>query len=88
MGTYGLNAEEIADAMADVEQNCEGDFYEEDFIKGAKIYLQRLRQAGAFIYSEKADKKGKMCKECGADKDECKKLKTHEKGELKDERQR
>lgn len=81
MGTYGLNADEVADAMTDVEQNCEGDFYEETFIEGAKIYLQRLREEGAFIYSEKADDKGKMCEKCGADKAECKKLKTHEKEE-------
>lgn len=79
MGTYTLNAEEVADAMNGVEGNCEGDFYEEDFVEGAKIYLQRLRAEGAFIYSEKADEKGKMCKECGADKAECKKLKTHKK---------
>ena len=78
MGTYGLNAEEVADAMIDVEQKCEGDFYEETFLEGAKIYLQRLRREGAFIYSEKADNKGKMCLKCGADKDECKKVKTHE----------
>lgn len=77
MGTYGLNAEEVADAMADVEQNCEGDFYEETFLEGAKIYLQRLRREGAFIYSEKADKKRKMCLKCGADRNECRKLKTH-----------
>ena len=79
MGTYGLNPEEIADAMEDVESKCEGDLYQEDFIKGAKIYLQRLRANGAFIYSEKAEKKGNMCKECGAGKDDCKKLKTHKK---------
>ena len=77
MGTYSLNAEEIADAMEDIEQNCEGDFYEETFMEGAKIYLQRLRTEGAFIYSEKADNKGNMCNKCGADKNECKKLKTH-----------
>lgn len=55
MGTYGLNAEEIADAMeeAKVENFCEGDFYEEDFIEGAKIYVDRLRKQGAYIFSEK-----------------------------------
>ncbi len=55
MGTYGLNAEEVADAMekADVESFCEGDFYEETFIEGAKIYIDRLRKKGAFIYSDK-----------------------------------
>ena len=77
MGTYSLNAEEVADAMEGVESKCEGDFYEETFMEGAKTYLQRLRKEGAFIYSEKADKKGRMCEECGADKNECKKLKTH-----------
>jgi predicted cupin superfamily sugar epimerase len=55
MGTYGLNAEEIADAMekAEVESHCEGDFYEETFIEGAKIYVDRLRERGAYIYTEK-----------------------------------
>ena len=64
MGTYNLNAEEIADAMEGVEGKCEGDFYEETFVEGAKIYLQRLRR---------------MCEECGADKVKCKKLKMHQK---------
>ncbi len=51
MGTYGLNEEEIADAMerADVEQYCEGDFTEEVFLGGAKEYLKRLRKQGANI---------------------------------------
>ena len=79
MGTYNLNAEEIADAMEGIEDKCEGGFYEETFVEGAKIYLQRLREAGAFIYSEKADDKGRMCEECGADKVKCKKLKMHQK---------
>lgn len=51
MGTYGLNAEEIADAMemVEVESRCEGDFTEEVFIQGAKIYVERLRKMGAYI---------------------------------------
>ena len=43
------------------------------------VVLQRLRAEGAFIYSEKADKKKKMCLKCGADRNECRKLKTHNK---------
>lgn len=62
MGTYTLNAEQIADAMVDVEQKCEGDFYEEDFYKGAEIYIERLREDGAYIF----DGRGKFnCQECG-----------------------
>ncbi|MHA1410553.1 MAG: hypothetical protein ACTSQY_09665 [Candidatus Odinarchaeia archaeon] len=55
MGTYGLNAEEVADAMenAKVEEFCEGDFYEETFIEGAKIYIDRLRKQGVYIFTEK-----------------------------------
>ncbi len=58
MGTYGLDAEEVADAMeeAKVESFCEGDFYEETFIEGAKIYINKLRKQGAYIYSEKKGK--------------------------------
>ena len=54
MGTYQLDAEEVADAIekAEVESHCEGDFYEETFIEGAKIYIERLRKLGAYIYSE------------------------------------
>lgn len=55
MGTYNLDAEEIADAFekAEVESHCEGDFYEETFILGAIVYLKRLRKQGAWIHSEK-----------------------------------
>lgn len=55
MGTYGLNFEEVADAMekADIDIHCEGDFYEETFILGAIEYIRRLRRKGASIYSEK-----------------------------------
>jgi len=55
MGTYGLNAEEVADAMekAEVESFCEGDFYMETFILGAIEYLKRLKKKGAYIYSDK-----------------------------------
>jgi len=67
MGTYICSAEEIAGIMEDLnlEGNIEGDFYEEEFIKGAEEYLHRLRLQGAFIYSEKADNIKKMCKTCG-----------------------
>ncbi len=55
MGTYGLNEEEIADVFEklEFESHCEGDFYEETFILGAVEYLKRLREQGAFIYSDK-----------------------------------
>jgi len=55
MGGYGLNAEEVADAMekAEVESFCEGDFYMETFILGAIEYLKRLKKKGAYIYSDK-----------------------------------
>ena len=51
MGTYGLNGEEIADIFEklEFEMNCEGDFSEKDFIAGAREYLKRLREEGAFI---------------------------------------
>jgi hypothetical protein len=67
MGTYVLDEDEVADVFEEVnlESHCEGDFYEEGFIKGAKIYLDRLRVKGAFIFSEKADNKGIMCEGCG-----------------------
>lgn len=64
MGTYTCNAEEIADAMesSDLQSNIEGDFYEQDFIKGAKIYIERLREEGAYIFEDG----GKYnCTECG-----------------------
>ena len=55
MGTYGLNEEEIADAMekVELESHLEGDFYMETFILGAIEYLKRLKEKGAFIYSDK-----------------------------------
>lgn len=67
MGTYGLDAEEIANAMENVnlEGNLEGDFDEEEFMEGAKVYLNRLRKYGAFIHSRLAEGKNQMCKECG-----------------------
>ena len=51
MGTYNLSPDEIAVAMenADVENECEGDFTEDEFVKGAKEYLRRLRKQGAKI---------------------------------------
>lgn len=51
MGTYNLDEREIADAMekADVDSSCEGDYTEEAFIKGAQIYINRLRRMGASI---------------------------------------
>ena len=71
MGSYNLNAEEVADAMeqGDVEQHCEGDFYEETFIEGAKIYVERLRELGAYIYTDrkcKCKEKTKLtdCEQC------------------------
>ncbi len=65
MGTYGLNEEEIADAMekADVEQYCEGDFYQETFILGAIEYLNRLKEKGASIYTDKRKEIKKFTKE-------------------------
>jgi hypothetical protein len=90
MGSYNLGEEEIADIFEEVEfeNECEGDFYEETFIEGAKIYLDRLRGEGAFIYSEKADNKGIMCKGCGKAKKNgkciiCKKIKKEVIGGLK-----
>jgi len=67
MGTYNLDEMDIAEIFEklEFESNCEGDFYEETFIEGAKIYLDRLREEGAFIFSEKADDNGIMCKGCG-----------------------
>jgi len=55
MGTYGLNADEIADIFEklEFESYCEGDFYIETFILGAIKYLNRLKKKGAFIYSDK-----------------------------------
>lgn len=55
MGTYGLDAGEIADAfeIAEVESHCIGDFYEETFYLGAIEYIRRLRKKKAFIYSDK-----------------------------------
>ncbi len=51
MGTYSLNAEEVADAMeeAKVESFCEGDFTERIFLEGAKKYVKLLRKQGAYI---------------------------------------
>lgn len=45
------HADEIADILYDnlEDANFEGDFYESDFIKGAKLYVKRLRQDGADI---------------------------------------
>ena len=51
MGGYILCDSEIADVFEsiDFESHCEGDFSEEEFIKGAKEYLERLRERGADI---------------------------------------
>lgn len=51
MGTYGLNAEEIADAMeaVEVDSRCEGDYTEKEFLLGASKYIARLRSYGASI---------------------------------------
>lgn len=67
MGSYNLDSEEIADILetSEIEHKFEGDFYEETFIEGCKIYLDRLRENGAFVYSSIADKKKLMCKGCG-----------------------
>ena len=54
MGTYGLNKEEIADIFErlEFESHCEGDFTEQEFLKGAKEYIERLRVQGANIPNE------------------------------------
>lgn len=76
MGTYVCNAEEIADAMEDcnVDGAIEGDFYEDDFIKAAKLYVERLRENGVYIFKDggrhncsncgRIIKKGELCKKC------------------------
>lgn len=55
MGTYNLNAYEIADIFEELEfeSHCEGDFYMETFILGSIEYLERLKKQGASIHSEK-----------------------------------
>ncbi len=55
MGTYNNSADEIADAFeeADVDSHIEGDFYFEDFILGAIVYIERLKKKGMSCYSEK-----------------------------------
>lgn len=55
MGTYGLDEGEIADVFEELEfeSHLEGDFYEETFLLGAKMYIDRLRKQGASIYSDK-----------------------------------
>ena len=65
MGTYGLNAEEIADVFEtlEFETHLEGDFYMETFILGAIEYLKRLKKKGAFIYSDKKKEIKKFVKE-------------------------
>jgi hypothetical protein len=51
MGIYNFNENEIADIL----ENCEdegkfdGDFSESIFIKGAKLFIKRLRKQGASI---------------------------------------
>lgn len=59
MGTYGLDAQEIADVFEQVEfeSHCEGDFDEETFIDGAKEYIDRLNERGAGIPSPRFTKK-------------------------------
>ena len=51
MCSYINNFREIADAMesADLDGHIEGDFTEEEFIKGAKEYIRILRKEGASI---------------------------------------
>lgn len=51
MGVYILNEDEIADILEDLEfeSHCEGDFSEQVFLDGAKLYLKRLRKKGAYI---------------------------------------
>ncbi len=67
MGTYGTSSEEIAEVFEtlEFESHLQGDFYEEDFMDAAKLYLNNLRRKGAFIYSSLADGKKQMCKICG-----------------------
>ena len=66
-GEICFEEERIADILeeAEVEGKIEGDFYEETFMEGTKIYIDRLRRKGAFIFSEVAYDKGKMCEDCG-----------------------
>lgn len=51
MGTYNLNADEIADVFEklEFESHLEGDFTERDFVVAAKLYVERLRLEGAEI---------------------------------------
>lgn len=65
MGTYNLDAEEIADVFEtlEFESHCEGDFYMETFILGAIEYLKRLKKRGAFIYSDKKKEIKKIVEE-------------------------
>lgn len=67
MGSYVNTPQEIADAMSrtDLQGNIEGDFYEEDFIKAAKIYIRELRKEGAYIHTDKLEKWQKNCPCCG-----------------------
>lgn len=51
MGIYNLSANEIADSLEEAEEEnmFEGDFTEHTFLKGAKIFIKRLRKRGASI---------------------------------------
>jgi hypothetical protein len=51
MGTYNLDAEEIADMLEDWEDDgeFEGDFTEEVLIDGVKLFCKKLRKRGANI---------------------------------------
>jgi len=48
MGTYGLTAKDIQTIFEQLEfeSHCEGDFSEENFIEGARLYLESLREIG------------------------------------------
>ncbi len=67
MGIYKYDSEEIAEVMDNVnlESDFEGDFDEEDFVQGAKDYLNKLRRDGAYIHSRLASGKKQDCKICG-----------------------
>lgn len=51
MGTFRLNAEDIADILEEFEENgkFDGDFSEKDFILGAKLFMKRLKKRGAYF---------------------------------------
>jgi len=60
MGLYKLDEQEIADVFESVEfeSKCEGDFTEQTFLDGAREYLRRLREEGAYIPIDDGDNGG------------------------------